>query len=129
MIVYTDHSTLRYLFAKKDAKPRLLRWIFLLQEFDLEIKDKKGTENFVADHLSRMNHVQPNEENDGDINEKFPNEQLLAVGEAPWYADIVNWHGVHHLPSLPTKGKRNSSWILSTIYGMIYCSSKCVGIE
>ncbi|KAL5550284.1 hypothetical protein UlMin_000460 [Ulmus minor] len=91
VIVYTDHSALRYLFAKKDAKPRLLRWILLLQEFDLEIKDKKGTENVIADHLSRMNHVQPNEEIDGDINEIFSNEQLLAVGEAPWYADIVNY--------------------------------------
>ncbi|KAL5558584.1 hypothetical protein UlMin_034795 [Ulmus minor] len=91
VIVYTDHSALRYLFAKKDAKPRLLRWILLLQEFDLEIKDKKGTENVIADHLSRMNHVQPNEEIDGDINEIFPDEQLLAVREAPWYADIVNY--------------------------------------
>ena len=90
VIVYTDHSALRYLFAKKDAKPRLLRWILLLQEFDLEIKDKKGTENVIADHLSRMNYVQPNGEIDGDINEIFPDEQLLAVGEAPWYADIVN---------------------------------------
>ncbi|KAL0875989.1 hypothetical protein Bca101_025694 [Brassica carinata] len=54
VIVYTDHAALRHLLAKKDAKPRLLRWILLLQEFDLEIRDKTGIENGVAYHLSRL---------------------------------------------------------------------------
>ncbi|GKE02134.1 reverse transcriptase domain-containing protein [Tanacetum coccineum] len=53
-IVYTDHSTLKYLFAKQDAKPRLLWWILMLQEFNIEIPDKKGAENLAADRLSRL---------------------------------------------------------------------------
>nr|GEU95460.1 reverse transcriptase domain-containing protein [Tanacetum cinerariifolium] len=51
-IVYTDHSALKYLFAKKDAKARLLHWILLLQEFDFKVIDTKGVENYAADHLS-----------------------------------------------------------------------------
>jgi hypothetical protein len=54
VIVYTDHAALKYLLTKKDANPRLIRWILLLQKFDLEIKDKKEVENPIADHLSRM---------------------------------------------------------------------------
>jgi hypothetical protein len=61
MIVYTDHAALKYLLTKKDVKPRLIRCILLLHVFDLEIKDKKGVENYVADHLSRMQFKNPQE--------------------------------------------------------------------
>ncbi|CAM8913903.1 unnamed protein product [Rhodiola kirilowii] len=74
--------------TKKEAKPRLIRWILLLQEFDVEIKDKKGIENTVADHLSRI----VREEEPGAITETFPAEHLFALSaKLPWYAPIVNY--------------------------------------
>lgn len=74
-IVYTDHAAIRYLLSKKDAKSRLLRWILLLQEFDLEIKDKKDTENVVVDHLSRIEDMKPEQV---PINNDFPYHRLVA---------------------------------------------------
>ncbi|KAG9444603.1 hypothetical protein H6P81_015943 [Aristolochia fimbriata] len=75
VIVWTDHAALRYLFAKKDSKPRLIRWILLLQEFDIEIKDKKRAENVVADHLSKLEA----ENKEGEILELFPDELICQV--------------------------------------------------
>ena len=54
IIKFTDHSVLKYLLTKQNVKARLIRWVLLLQEFNLQIKDKKGVENVVADHLSRI---------------------------------------------------------------------------
>ena len=54
IIIFIDHSTLKYLLTKQDAKARLIRWVLLLKEFNLQIKNKKGVENVVANHLSRL---------------------------------------------------------------------------
>jgi hypothetical protein len=97
VIIYSDHAALRHLLAKKETKPRLIRWILLLQEFDIEIRDKKGTENVVADHLSRIQFetVQPLP-----VHDSFPDEQLFAItpGEPPWYADIINYLATDQIP-------------------------------
>nr|GEV53069.1 reverse transcriptase domain-containing protein [Tanacetum cinerariifolium] len=78
-IVYTDHSALKFLFSKQDAKPRLIRWVLLLQEFDIIIRDKKGTENLAADHLSRLENPHKDVFENKDINENFPLETLGKI--------------------------------------------------
>ncbi|GJR42612.1 reverse transcriptase domain-containing protein [Tanacetum coccineum] len=95
-IVYTDHSAIKYLFAKKDAKARLMRWILLLQEFDIEIRDKKGAENLAADHLSRLENPHQDKFENKEINEAFPLETLGSIAlkddSTPWFADFANYH-------------------------------------
>ncbi|XP_040931853.1 uncharacterized protein [Gossypium hirsutum] len=89
-------QTFRYLIAKKEAKPRLIRWILLLQEFDIEILEKKGCENLVAYHLSRIKNPFDNVP----IKDEFPDESLFSTkAHYPWYADIVNLLTTGSLPT------------------------------
>ena len=96
IIIFTDHSALKYLLTKHNAKVRLIRWVLLLQEFNLQIRDKKGVENVVANHLSRLT-IAHNTHNPP-INDEFPEESLLLVEKALWYAHITNYLATGELP-------------------------------
>nr|GEV42058.1 DNA-directed DNA polymerase [Tanacetum cinerariifolium] len=93
-IVYTDHSALKYLLSKQDAKPRLIRRVLLLQEFDIIVRDKKRTENLVADHLSRLENPHKDVFENKDINENFPLDTLgkISSESTPWFVDFANFH-------------------------------------
>ncbi|GKB85108.1 reverse transcriptase domain-containing protein [Tanacetum coccineum] len=91
-IVYVDHSALRHLFKKQDAKPRLIRWIWLLQDFNIEIKDKKGTQKVAVDHLSQIGNDETSD-NDDEINDNFLGETLMEIStrDILWCADFTNY--------------------------------------
>ncbi|KAL6325109.1 hypothetical protein AAG906_022676 [Vitis piasezkii] len=94
---FCTYLALKYLLTKQDAKARLIRWILLLQEFILQIKDKKGVENVVADHLSRLAiahnfHSLP-------INDDFPEESLMLIEVASWYAHNANYLITREVPT------------------------------
>jgi hypothetical protein len=98
--------------SKKDAKPRLIRWMLLLQEFDLHIVDRKGAENPAADNFSRLENISfdpiP-------VNDSFPNEQLASIKvtsrENPWYADYANVIASKYLPPTFTAQQRWNSFM------------------
>ncbi|CAH9078514.1 unnamed protein product [Cuscuta europaea] len=107
VIIYTDHASLKFLMMKKEAKPRLIRWILLLSEFDVEIKDKKGMENLVADHLSRLVLDEGNDHAKDDIRGEFPDETLFYLKEIrPWYAHIVNFLVLNRFPPSFSKSQK-----------------------
>nr|GEW34872.1 DNA-directed DNA polymerase [Tanacetum cinerariifolium] len=92
-----DHSALKYLFNKQDAKPRLLLWVLLHQEFDITVRDKKGVENLAVDHLSRLENPHQSVLDKNKINETFPLETLNVVSfcgnsSTIWFAKFSNYH-------------------------------------
>ena len=124
--MYSDHAALRYLMIKKEAKPRLIRWILLLQEFDLKIRDKIGVENLVADHLSRL----PTTDEDFSLRETFSDEHLFSLQSSlPWYADMVNYLVTSFLQDGQRRKRTNSRVMLSTTYGTTHISGSMVQIK
>nr|GFB11560.1 hypothetical protein [Tanacetum cinerariifolium] len=118
-IVYTDHSALKYLFAKKDAKARLLRWILLLQEFDFKVIDTKGAENYAADHLSRLENPYENIFDPKEINETFPLESLNKVSHqdpsTPWFAYFANYHAGKFIIKGPFPSSKGNKYFLIAV--------------
>ena len=96
IVIFTDHSAFKYLLTKKNAKGRLIRWVLLLQEFNFQIKDEKGVENVVADHLSRLTIA--HDTHNLPINDEFPEESLMQLEKAPWYAHIANFLATEKIP-------------------------------
>ena len=94
-VIFTDHAAIKFLLSKNETKQRLIRYILLLHEFHIEIRDKKGIENVVADHLSRLEIPEYSEV----ISENFPDELLFSVSNVPWFADIVNYLANNQIPS------------------------------
>nr|GEY36691.1 reverse transcriptase domain-containing protein [Tanacetum cinerariifolium] len=106
-IIPTDYSALRHLFKKQDAKPCLIRWILLLQEFDIEIKDRKGTKNVTPDHLSRNENDESSD--DSEVDDNFPRETLTKINtkDEPWFANYSNYLVGDVIPKGMTYQQRN----------------------
>ncbi|GJX98143.1 reverse transcriptase domain-containing protein [Tanacetum coccineum] len=117
-IVHIDHSAVRHLFKKQDAKLRLIQWILLLQEFDIEIKDRKGTENVAAYHLSRLENDETSDVSEVDDN--FPEETLIEINtkNEPWLCrplDYVSkWAEAQALPT-------NDARVVITFLKKLFC--------
>nr|GEX43836.1 reverse transcriptase domain-containing protein [Tanacetum cinerariifolium] len=117
-IVYTDHSALKNLFAKKDSKARLLRWVLLVQEFTFKVIDTKGSENLAADHLSQLENPHQNVLDPKEINESFPLETLNLVSTRG--NQSTSWSGSptggQHGPNYTAKKVFDSGFYWPAIY-------------
>nr|GFB53398.1 DNA-directed DNA polymerase [Tanacetum cinerariifolium] len=113
-IVYTDHSALKYLFAKKDAKARLLRWILLLQEFDFKVINTRGAENYAADHLSHLENPYEIVFDAKEINEAFPLESLNKIAHSDLRQEAIDILKSCH--SGPTGGHYGASYTAKKIF-------------
>ena len=97
VVIFTDHATIKYLLTKADSKPRLIRWVMLIQQFDIVIKDKKGSENVVADHLSWLVNEEVTQKKK-EVRGEFPDESILSAAERLWFTDIANYKVIEVIP-------------------------------
>jgi len=105
IIVFTDYTSLKFLLKKADAKSRLIKWMLLLQEFDIEIRDRSGAQNLVAEHLSQ---IQSQVVAPSSIRDDFPDEQLLQLqgkSPIPWYTNLVNFLVASTFPDYFTRAQ------------------------
>nr|GEU43392.1 reverse transcriptase domain-containing protein [Tanacetum cinerariifolium] len=121
-IVYTDHSALKYLFAKKDAKVRLLRRILLLQEFDFKVFDTKGAENYAADHLSRLENPYENVFDPKEINESFSLETISKLTHHNQSQEAVDILTACH--SGPTEGHYGANYTAKKTSGQVEVTNR-----
>nr|GFB50484.1 reverse transcriptase domain-containing protein [Tanacetum cinerariifolium] len=134
-----DHSALKYLFAKKDAKARLLSWVLLLQEFDFDVLDTKGAENLAANHLSRLEKPYENVLDPKEINETFPLETLRTVtfrgdSSTPWFADFANYYadgfsGYFQIPVDPRDQEKTTFTAHMALLPTVACFSACATLQ
>lgn len=116
VVLYTDHYDIKYLANKPVTNGRVTRWLILLQEFDITIKDRPGKENHVADFISRM----PKPMDAAEVEDQFPDEHLFFVTvRTPWYADVANYLGVRKLPKHLTPNERKKIVQRSTKFSWI----------
>ncbi|GJW25218.1 reverse transcriptase domain-containing protein [Tanacetum coccineum] len=126
-IVYTDHSALKYLFAKKYSKARLLRWVLLLQEFTFKVIDTKGAENLATDLLSRLENPYENVLDPKEVNETFPLETLNMVtfcgdSSTPWFSDYANYNAGNFIVKGMSSQQKNRP--IGGHYGANYTAKK-----
>nr|GEV86613.1 hypothetical protein [Tanacetum cinerariifolium] len=122
-IHYTMTEKEMHAVVKQDAKPRLIRWVLLIQEFDIIIRGKKGTENLGADHLSRLENPHKDVFENKDINENFHLETLgkISSGSTPWFADFANFHaGNFIVKGMSSKQKKKFFKDVMSKYGVTH---------
>ena len=94
VVLFTDHSAIKFLANKPVINGRVTRWLILLQEFDITIKDRPKKENLVADFLSQMS--KPTDA--AAVKDQFPYEHFFVVtARTPWYVDVANYLAVGKL--------------------------------